>query len=136
MIQSQKTCLNDASRNSTSDRGGIISDEQMFISILSLLTNRLRGFLHGAAYFCEMYQIDNESEMGQLITSVSGRSTGGFWLGLLESLSQEYIRAARARGIAEWRILSKHARLAALLPVVTVFGMSMGPGFPNKGFYP
>ncbi|MDO0824749.1 hypothetical protein, partial [Desulfosporosinus nitroreducens] len=29
--------------------------------------NRLRGFLHGVAYFCEMYQIDNESEMGQLI---------------------------------------------------------------------
>ena len=46
--------------------------------------------------------------------------------GLLESLSQEYIRAARARGIAEWRILSKHALRAALLPVVTVFEMSIG----------
>ena len=46
--------------------------------------------------------------------------------GLLESLSQEYIRAARARGIAEWRILTKHALRAALLPVVTVFGMSIG----------
>ncbi|XEC93094.1 nickel ABC transporter permease [Paenibacillus tarimensis] len=46
--------------------------------------------------------------------------------GLLESLSQEYIRAARARGIAEWRILIRHALRAALLPVVTVFGMSIG----------
>lgn len=46
--------------------------------------------------------------------------------GLLESLSQEYIRAARARGIAEWRIMTKHAMRAALLPVLTVFGMSMG----------
>jgi peptide/nickel transport system permease protein len=46
--------------------------------------------------------------------------------GLLESLSQEYIRAARARGIAEWRILWRHALRAALLPVVTVFGMSIG----------
>jgi len=46
--------------------------------------------------------------------------------GLLDSLSQEYIRAARARGIAEWRILTKHALRAALLPVVTVFGMSVG----------
>ncbi|WP_134685139.1 nickel ABC transporter permease [Brevibacillus migulae] len=46
--------------------------------------------------------------------------------GLLESLSQEYIRAARARGIAEWRIMTKHALRAALLPVLTVFGMSMG----------
>jgi nickel ABC transporter permease subunit NikB len=46
--------------------------------------------------------------------------------GLLESLSQEYIRAARARGVAEWRILTKHALRAALLPVVTVFGLSIG----------
>lgn len=46
--------------------------------------------------------------------------------GLLESLSQEYIRAARARGIAEWRIMINHALRAALLPVVTVFGMSIG----------
>lgn len=46
--------------------------------------------------------------------------------GLLDSLSQEYIRAARARGIAEWRILTKHALRAALLPVITVFGMSVG----------
>lgn len=46
--------------------------------------------------------------------------------GLLESLSQEYIRAARARGVAEWRILQRHALRAALLPVLTVFGMSIG----------
>lgn len=46
--------------------------------------------------------------------------------GLLESLSQEYIRAARGRGIAEWRVLLIHALRAALLPVVTVFGISIG----------
>ncbi|MFC4769096.1 nickel ABC transporter permease [Effusibacillus consociatus] len=46
--------------------------------------------------------------------------------GLLESLSQDYIRAARARGVAEWRVLSLHAFRAALLPVVTVFGMNIG----------
>ncbi|MDR6225702.1 nickel ABC transporter permease [Desmospora profundinema] len=46
--------------------------------------------------------------------------------GLLESLSQEYIRAARARGVRKWRILWRHAFRAALLPVVTVFGMSIG----------
>jgi len=46
--------------------------------------------------------------------------------GLLESLSQEYIRAARARGLAERRILTKHALRGALLPVITVFGMSTG----------
>ncbi|WP_028402843.1 nickel ABC transporter permease [Ectobacillus panaciterrae] len=46
--------------------------------------------------------------------------------GLLESLSQDNIRAARARGVPEWRILVLHAFRTALLPVVTVFGMSIG----------
>jgi nickel ABC transporter permease subunit NikB len=46
--------------------------------------------------------------------------------GLLDSLSQDYIRAAKARGIRKWRILWVHAFRAALLPVITVFGMSMG----------
>lgn len=46
--------------------------------------------------------------------------------GLLESMSEPYIRAARARGIAEWRVLSLHAMRAALLPVITVCGMSIG----------
>ncbi|MGG3279079.1 nickel ABC transporter permease [Paenibacillus solani] len=45
--------------------------------------------------------------------------------GILDALSQEYVRAARARGIAEWRIVVKHALRAALLPVITIFGMSL-----------
>ncbi|WP_338556751.1 nickel ABC transporter permease [Paenibacillus sp. KS-LC4] len=46
--------------------------------------------------------------------------------GLLDSLSQDYIKAARARGLAEHRILIGHALRAALLPVITVFGVSFG----------
>ncbi|UHA73628.1 nickel ABC transporter permease [Paenibacillus sp. 481] len=46
--------------------------------------------------------------------------------GLLESLTQQYVNAARARGVAEWRIVTLHALRAALLPVITVFGMSLG----------
>ena len=46
--------------------------------------------------------------------------------GLLESMSEQYIRAARARGIPEWRVLSLHAMRAAMLPVITVCGMSIG----------
>ena len=46
--------------------------------------------------------------------------------GLLEALSQQYVRAARARGIAQWSIVVRHAMRAALLPIITVFGMSLG----------
>lgn len=45
---------------------------------------------------------------------------------LLESLSQEFIRAARARGISEWRIFFVHAFRHSLPPVITVFGVSLG----------
>ncbi|MGX1192460.1 nickel ABC transporter permease [Metabacillus sp. SLBN-84] len=46
--------------------------------------------------------------------------------GLMESYSEDYVRAARARGVKEWRILWVHAIRAALLPVMTVLGLSMG----------
>ncbi|TWI54105.1 nickel ABC transporter permease [Halalkalibacter nanhaiisediminis] len=46
--------------------------------------------------------------------------------GLLESFSQEYIRAARSRGLSEWQIVKGHALRSALLPVMTMFGMSFG----------
>lgn len=46
--------------------------------------------------------------------------------GLIESFSKDYIQAGRARGVKEWRILWFHAFRAALLPVITVFGLSMG----------
>jgi ABC-type dipeptide/oligopeptide/nickel transport system permease component len=43
---------------------------------------------------------------------------------LLEELSQEYVRAARARGIAPGTILFAHGLRNALIPVVTSLGMN------------
>ncbi|QXE01619.1 nickel ABC transporter permease [Terribacillus sp. DMT04] len=45
---------------------------------------------------------------------------------LLDSLGQEFVRAARARGIAEKRIFFSHAFRYSLPPVITVFGVSLG----------
>lgn len=45
---------------------------------------------------------------------------------LLDSLGQEFVRAARARGIAERRIFFSHAFRYSLPPVITVFGVSLG----------
>ncbi|PAF35465.1 nickel ABC transporter permease subunit NikB [Terribacillus saccharophilus] len=45
---------------------------------------------------------------------------------LLDSLNQEFIRAARARGISEMRIFFSHAFRHSLPPVITVFGVSLG----------
>ncbi len=45
---------------------------------------------------------------------------------MLEVLSQDYIRTASAKGIARFRVVNKHALRNALLPVVTVVGLSFG----------
>src|SRR5919109_1381114 len=45
---------------------------------------------------------------------------------LLEVLQQDYVRTARAKGMSEDVIVLGHALKNALLPVVTVLGMSLG----------
>jgi peptide/nickel transport system permease protein len=45
---------------------------------------------------------------------------------MLETLSQDYVRTARAMGISEREIIVKDATKNALIPVVTVIGISIG----------
>jgi peptide/nickel transport system permease protein len=45
---------------------------------------------------------------------------------MLEVLSQDYIRTARAKGLRERWVIMKHALKNALLPVVTIFGLQFG----------
>jgi len=44
---------------------------------------------------------------------------------MIDVLRQEYIRTARAKGLAEKRVLMKHALKNAAMPVVTITGMSI-----------
>jgi peptide/nickel transport system permease protein len=45
---------------------------------------------------------------------------------LLEVLGQEYIRAARAKGLSEGRVILRHGLVASLIPVITVVGLQIG----------
>lgn len=45
---------------------------------------------------------------------------------MLESIRQDYVRTARAKGAPERTVIWKHALKNALLPVVTQIGMSLG----------
>ncbi len=44
---------------------------------------------------------------------------------MLEVIHQDYIRAARARGLSERRVIFKHALGNTLIPVVTILGLSL-----------
>lgn len=41
---------------------------------------------------------------------------------MLETIRQDYIRTARAKGLSEWAVTVKHALRNALIPVVTILG--------------
>jgi peptide/nickel transport system permease protein len=45
---------------------------------------------------------------------------------MLEVLGQDYVRTARAKGLRQWPVIVRHAFRNALLPIVTVIGLSFG----------
>src|SRR5262249_14094619 len=46
--------------------------------------------------------------------------------GLLDALGQDYIRTARAKGLAERMVIVRHALKNAAIPVVTIAGLDVG----------
>jgi peptide/nickel transport system permease protein len=46
--------------------------------------------------------------------------------GMLEVLQQDYVRTARAKGLAERFVIYRHALRNAAIPVITVTGLSLG----------
>jgi ABC-type dipeptide/oligopeptide/nickel transport system permease component len=46
--------------------------------------------------------------------------------GMLETMNEDYIRTARAKGLPERTVILKHTMRGALTPVLTVFGLDVG----------
>lgn len=46
--------------------------------------------------------------------------------GMLETMNEDYIRTARAKGLRERDVVVKHGLRAALTPLLTIFGMDVG----------
>jgi peptide/nickel transport system permease protein len=45
---------------------------------------------------------------------------------MIEVLSADYVRTARAKGLAQWAVVIRHALRNGLIPVVTILGLQMG----------
>ncbi len=61
-----------------------------------------------------------------LASSIMGLVTRVTRSSMLEVLSQDYTRTARAKGLSEWRVVARHALRNALIPTVTVLGLAYG----------
>ncbi|MFQ5784559.1 MAG: ABC transporter permease [Alphaproteobacteria bacterium] len=67
------------------------------------------------------------------VLTLSAASAGGFTrymrAAMMETMRQDYIRTARAKGLPERRVVLKHALRNALIPVVTIVALSFGSLF-------
>src|SRR3954453_13571693 len=61
--------------------------------------------------------------LGSASTAIIARQTRS---GMLEVLSQDYVRTARAKGLTERVVLMRHALKNALIPTITVAGLQVG----------
>jgi peptide/nickel transport system permease protein len=52
----------------------------------------------------------------------------------LETMIEDYVRTARAKGAPEWLVLRSHILRNALLPVATMLGMDIGLAFGGAVF--
>lgn len=46
--------------------------------------------------------------------------------GLTEAMGEDFVRTARAKGLSEWTVVSRHALRAAINPFLTLAGLSLG----------
>jgi len=60
---------------------------------------------------------------GLLLTGLVSRISRA---SVLQVLSQDYVRTARAKGLPEWGVLSTHVLRNALIPILTVIGLNVG----------
>ena len=87
-------------------------------TIDSLIAGDLETFRDAASHLVLPGLVLASSIMG-LITRVTRSS-------MLEVLSQDYTRTARAKGLRETRVVARHALRNALIPTVTILGLAYG----------
>ncbi|MFP3967281.1 ABC transporter permease [Actinomadura fulvescens] len=46
--------------------------------------------------------------------------------GMLETMGEDYIRTARAKGLPERTVITRHGLRSALTPIITIFGLDIG----------
>jgi len=102
----------------TGPLGAILEFLGNIYSLNAVLT--LNGELLGDAL---IHMILPAIALGTIPMAIIARMTRS---SLLEVLGQDYVRTARAKGLTERVVLFRHSLRNALLPVVTVIGLSLG----------
>lgn len=103
----------------------------IFVSVprilLALLVLLLTAILSGTTV-----QIGAGSPQMFVLTAVAlGLPLAGIFLGqfheqLTTAMVEDFVQLARAKGLSEWAVIRRHASRPALVPLITLFGLSIG----------
>ena len=52
---------------------------------------------------------------------------------MLDTMNEDYVRTARAKGLPERRVLTRHVLRNSLIPIVTLFGLDFGADGRRRG---
>jgi peptide/nickel transport system permease protein len=105
-----------------------IQAEGVPLAILTFMSNMfvLNGLLTGnwaLMWDAIKHLILPAAALGTIPLAIIARMTRS---SLLDVLGLDYIRTARAKGLREWTVVLRHGLRNALLPVVTIIGLSLG----------
>ena len=103
---------------------GRISLDYFFDTVTGLMTvDSLLSGQDGAFRSALSHLVLPSIVLGTIPLAVIARMTRS---SMLEVLSEDYIRTARAKGLSNFRVIALHALRNALIPVVTVIGLQVG----------
>jgi dipeptide transport system permease protein len=89
-----------------------------FMLIDSLISGQTGAFKSAASHLVLPTIV-----LGTIPLAVIARQTRS---AMLEVLGEDYVRTARAKGLAPWRVIGLHTLRNALIPVVTTIGLQVG----------
>lgn len=91
--------------------------------LLILLFSVTLGWFPVCGYGSARYMVLPALTLGAGLAGITTRLTRS---SMLEVLNQDYVTAARSKGLSEPRIIFKHGLKNAFIPIVTVIGIQLG----------
>lgn len=111
---------------------GIIDYTAMVVAVLGIsIPNFILATLliQNLAVSWEIFPVARWSSMSHMALPIIALATGPMAIiarltrsTMLEVLTQDYIKMAKAKGLSPWKVTFKHALRNALMPVVTIMG--------------
>lgn len=100
------------------------STPRMILSLLALVVSLRFAFAAPVAGETSLFQI----VAGSIVLAIPLISIFLAQLrdGLNDAMNEDFVRLARAKGLSEWRVITRHALRAALNPFLTISGLSLG----------